>query len=413
MAEPLLHELCRICHIHPPKYRCPRCSAQTCSLPCTKRHKLWAQCSGIRDPAAYVKRSDLATPAGIDRDYNFLTGIERQIDGAEKDAERRGVQLAGDGGNGEAYRGRRAGPRKGEVNVLAAIRRTGVIVDRAPKGMVRSRENKTHWHKKHKCLSWTVEWVHDNGTKELGNALETLPLTDAYAKHLAEKRPPARKRKLDVDQTPASPAATVDAPSKPQLSEAPAADQQPPATRPAAADDAASIESRPSHAPEDDQEAPPSPTPVRISPIDSAPPPTTNPLLPEPPSTQPCPPLHFYLLRPHTPSASPVLIPLSSSAPLSQSLSHHVILEFPTIYVLPHAPSSLPDGYTLESVFLGQSRREEDEVRELLSVVPHVRAEYEDYGMTETARQQTVDDRKILDVLRKDLGGTVRLDGGI
>ena len=64
-------------------------------------------------------------------------------------------------------------------------------------------------------------------------------------------------------------------------------------------------------------------------------------------------------------------------------------------------------------MFLGQSRREEDEVRELLSVVPHVRAEYEDYGMTETARQQTVDDRKILDVLRKDLGGTVRLDGGI
>lgn len=170
-AEPLLSELCKIwfvlkspihcifssrervltlpsSHTNPPKYRCPRCSVQTCSLPCTKRHKLWAQCSGVRDPAAYIKRNDLATPAGIDRDYNFLTRIEREIEGAEKDAVARGVQLADDA-DGRSLRAFRPGPQKGEVNVQKAIERTGVIVDRAPKGMVRSRENKTHWHKKY------------------------------------------------------------------------------------------------------------------------------------------------------------------------------------------------------------------------------------------------------------------------
>lgn len=134
-------------HTNPPKYRCPRCSTQTCSLPCTKRHKLWAQCSGIRDPAEYIKRNDLATPAGIDRDFNFLTSIERKLDNAEKDAESRGVQLTDNGERGVSL-GHRLGPRKGEVNVQRAIERTGVIVDRAPKGMVRSRENKTHWHKR-------------------------------------------------------------------------------------------------------------------------------------------------------------------------------------------------------------------------------------------------------------------------
>lgn len=135
-------------HTNPPKYRCPRCSTQTCSLPCTKRHKLWAQCSGTRDPAAYIKRSDLATPAGIDRDFNFLTTIEREIEGAEKDAESRGVQLTDNGARGASRREYNSGHRKGEVNVQRAIETTGVIVDRAPKGMVRSKENSTHWHNK-------------------------------------------------------------------------------------------------------------------------------------------------------------------------------------------------------------------------------------------------------------------------
>ena len=84
MAEPLLSSLCRICHTNPPKYRCPRCSSQTCSLTCSKRHKLWSDCNGVRDPTVYKPRHELATPAGIDHDYNFISSIERGIERTDR-----------------------------------------------------------------------------------------------------------------------------------------------------------------------------------------------------------------------------------------------------------------------------------------------------------------------------------------
>ena len=142
-------------HIHPPKYRCPRCSTRTCSLPCTKRHKLWAQCSGVRDPAAYVKRGDLATPSGIDRDYNFITSIERKLDHADRDAEARGVALQVDGGGEKRQRNNRR-PAIGQLNMENAIRKSGAIVDRAPKGMVRSKENQTKWDNRY-VQPWLIE----------------------------------------------------------------------------------------------------------------------------------------------------------------------------------------------------------------------------------------------------------------
>lgn len=92
-TDPVLSDLCTICHIQPPKYRCPRCSTRTCSLPCSRRHKLWSQCSGVRDPAAYLKRSELATESAFDRDFNFITGIERTLERAERDAENRGISV--------------------------------------------------------------------------------------------------------------------------------------------------------------------------------------------------------------------------------------------------------------------------------------------------------------------------------
>ena len=131
-------------HINPPKYLCPRCSTRTCSLPCIKRHKLWAQCNGVRDPAAYVKRNELATPSGIDRDYNFITGIERKIDGAERDTEERGIILV----RQPEIRKRQHNQVKGEVQMKDALARCGVIIDRAPKGMTRSKQNATNWAKK-------------------------------------------------------------------------------------------------------------------------------------------------------------------------------------------------------------------------------------------------------------------------
>lgn len=88
-----------------------------------------------------MKRADLATPKGIDHDFNYLTSIERKLDRAEKDALSRGLVL-------EEERRRSKQPVKGETQFNAAIERCGVIVAKAPKGMTRSKQNETICSKK-------------------------------------------------------------------------------------------------------------------------------------------------------------------------------------------------------------------------------------------------------------------------
>ena len=149
-------------HVNPPKYRCPRCSTRTCSLPCTRRHKLWSQCSGVRDPAAYLKRNELATESAFDRDFNFITGIERSLERADRDADNRGIDLtqsvqadeseAGDS-KGPATGSKRKHPgqglAKGEAGFLRGAEAGGVRVIRAPKGMSRNKQNGSRLHPKY------------------------------------------------------------------------------------------------------------------------------------------------------------------------------------------------------------------------------------------------------------------------
>jgi len=121
-------------NINEPKYKCPGCSARTCSLPCVKRHKLRADCTGKRDPTKFMKKSELATPAGIDHDYNFLSGIERDLEKADKSVAERGLAV----GLNARLKGDQS--QKLDWQFSAA----GVKVIRAPKGMSRAKENKTH-----------------------------------------------------------------------------------------------------------------------------------------------------------------------------------------------------------------------------------------------------------------------------
>ena len=85
-----------------------------------------------------MKRSDLATPRGIDHDYNYLTSIERELDHGEKNALSRGFVL-----EEEERRRSRKQPVKGETRFDAALERCGVVVAKAPKGMTRSKLNGT------------------------------------------------------------------------------------------------------------------------------------------------------------------------------------------------------------------------------------------------------------------------------
>lgn len=221
--------------------------------------------------------------------------------------------------------------------------------------------------------------------------METLPLTEAYARFLREKCPPTKKRKLDADHKPASASVTCGAITKTQSTQPSERKRQP---------------------------APP-PTPSQGRPSGPDIPPSTHSIpttTDEPPAdlfpvdiTSVTSPIHFYLLRPHTPSSCRVLIPLSPSSTLSECLRRRVILEFPTLYALPQAPDRLPNGYMLDSEFLGHSEKEAEELRALLSVLPAQSLNYEDHtdaGAQTGAdvRGPDLDDRKIRDVLQRDLG---------
>jgi hypothetical protein len=124
--------------MHVPQYRCPRCSCQTCSAQCVKKHKEWHQCSGKRDPTAKVPKSQLFTPAGIDHDYNFITSIERsRADLEAKVPESRRVE-------GHSLR---AGIASRNKNIHDRLALTRVNVEWAPVGMSRQKLNQSRWSK--------------------------------------------------------------------------------------------------------------------------------------------------------------------------------------------------------------------------------------------------------------------------
>lgn len=81
-----------------------------------------------------MKKSELATPAGIDHDYNFLSGIERDLEKSDKSMTDRGLDI------GLSSKPKGDQSQRMDYQFSAA----GVKVVRAPKGMSRAKENKTH-----------------------------------------------------------------------------------------------------------------------------------------------------------------------------------------------------------------------------------------------------------------------------
>jgi hypothetical protein len=336
MAEPLLSSLCRICHTNPPKYRCPRCSSQTCSLACSKRHKLWSECNGVRDPTVYKPRHELATPAGIDHDYNFISSIERGIERTDKlIVEEKGLVDRKELLGGEHNRRWNTRQRTEGVSTLLskALEQAGVVVDRAPKGMKRSKDNSTNLSKHVKCINWQVEWIRDDGSRILGKVLENHLLGEAYAALLEEQRRANmteaekkhdKKRKADEIKRHAKKAKTSShfdllvQTSTLQNPESSAWDQV--------------------VMPESEEVEPDS----SLGTCDESPGPPSK-------SYQACSGFYFYLHRPYTPSSHPrVLIPLQPSESLSKLLRNRVVLEFPTIYAISSPPTCLPDTFMLE-----------------------------------------------------------------
>ncbi|KAI0205692.1 hypothetical protein F4808DRAFT_409935 [Astrocystis sublimbata] len=335
MADPLLTSLCTICRIQEPKYKCPRCQARTCSLPCVKKHKMWSSCNGERDPTVYVGLDRLKTDAGIDHDYNFLTKIERSVERAERimredrdilpQEECRPPPHKRTRFNKGQSRGRTAvddGPRKWDRNAIHRLRHLGIHVSSLPYGMTRAKENNTSWNRRSKTINWQIEWL----------------LFDTDCSAAAKTPEPKRLLHKALDETPLSVAFAhaLDYSRQRQLSEQERAEQKKALRKQKAsgqrAQDPSTSMWKDSLCLLQDYE-----TGAWDGSTDR------NDLRIEKDKYR------FFLLKPRKPSREPErLQSVDSRESLSSLLTGREIVEFPTIYVLSGDTTSLGEGFIIE-----------------------------------------------------------------
>jgi hypothetical protein len=94
-----------------------------------------------------LKRKEFATASAFDRDFNFITGIERYLERADRDAENRGIALESSADCRKLKR--RQDPVKRVAELQRGFETCGVTVVKAPKGMSRSKQNMSYWHRKY------------------------------------------------------------------------------------------------------------------------------------------------------------------------------------------------------------------------------------------------------------------------
>ncbi|QIW99107.1 hypothetical protein AMS68_004625 [Peltaster fructicola] len=293
-----------------PKYKCPRCKTQTCSLPCYKRHQQRASCNGQRNPAEFVKKSQWATPDGIDRDYNYLKSVERNIERADDSLK---PLLS----NKQSKNSRQL--HQSESKLYRYLQQNNITILRAPLGMSKSKANKTRVAQSGKVF-WTVAWIDSTGNTFIDeDCPEAIKLADLHVSATKKRTRNARPRpSADADEL---------TPKRVRLEE-PSEQQQ--------------------HASDNSVAA--STSTISAKSVDDE----TQSDKPQPGSTKGAT-AHFYLLRPGG-SDVKVLIPLQAHQDLTAALRGHTVQEFPSIYALPYASEVLPAEFILEETFLAKHK---------------------------------------------------------
>jgi len=124
------------------------------------------------------------------------------------------------------------------------------------------------------------------------------------------------------------------------------------------------------------------------------------------PSIQP-PEYVLFLLKPRTSTNRHVVIPLDPSRTLAENLHGHTVLEFPTIYVFPPATEKLPEDFMLEEEYAkleGEQQKEFDELMNELDPDILKRLKEGEDAQRHVGANEEVDSKKILDVLKQDIG---------
>lgn len=347
----------------------------------------------------------MATPSGIDHDYNFISGIERAVIKTDEQLRAKNIGAGIDRlrpnrhGQLGTYQPRSSDDRSALARRLEERR---VIVEKAPLGMSRQRSNRSRILKKwvtevapsstkantilSKQLLWTVEWLMHDDTCHLDEVLEDVPISLAYSQLMqrkANKAYKAEKRKREVkpdDETsvlrtlPQPPQATgEDVHSHDAISQAQAAGAEERVDLAASdVDDA-----KPQSAQDSEGNSPAQS--LTVVPSD----------------------VHFYLVKPQTRGSRHVLIPLQPEDTLETCLGQQVVLEFPSIQVLPQSAEQLSGRYVLETDYFKSSQLVSTQAG-----LPHTDAlsSREDREHDNGAAQVALNEQKLLEVLKQDLG---------
>lgn len=319
-----------------------------------KKHKAWAQCSGVRNPAEYRKRADLATPSSIDKDFNFIAGVERSITRADENVLDRGIHLA-------PARQLRSVDARPKVDM--EIEERGVKVIKAPKGLSRSKTNKTHWANQHKGIMWAIEWVCTDGERIMGVSLETRNIEEAFVNTIGKKKI-IRKRKMSLGERARDSSSSTKLVRQESTRALPHSESR----EPGLADHSTAISQN-----------------GEVAPI--------------PTMKDPAAGLYFYLHKPTIPSRFKCLIPLSRDQSLRSALEGRTVLEYPTIFMRDERPEELKEPYLTEDEY--KTRFGEDVTVPILATLEE--GEIEDTDAA--ALTAPVDTEKVLEVLARDLAG--------
>ncbi|CAI5935360.1 unnamed protein product [Closterium sp. NIES-65] len=136
--------MCSQCQQDPAKYRCPGCSAATCSVLCVKAHKTASGCTGKRNRAEFVPITKFDDNQLVS-DLRFLEDALLQYDVAKRTRTALGVRY-------EAQVGKHWG------RMQQTARQRGVQLLLMPPGMSKRKSNRTYFQHRKRCIMWHVRW---------------------------------------------------------------------------------------------------------------------------------------------------------------------------------------------------------------------------------------------------------------
>lgn len=255
---------------------------------------------------------------------------------------------------------------------------------KAPKGLSRNKQNKSHWAGAGNGLMWTTEWIHYDGRQKFVISPESKTVEEAsylaFGKQSGKRAIHHKKRKRsDAEINPAPAVLDNDTSPQPILEDGTSRQN---VMEGSDGTQNAEIGLASSHSGiAVDQSSNTQPTQMQHQETGQ--------------STQK---LHYYLFKPNTTSKVKCLIPVAADSKVVDALRGRTLLEFPTFYIRQEAPDALPEPFVAEEKY--DKLYGTDVVVDLPNFAPG--QELED---GEVIDLQSIDENKVLEVLQKDLNG--------